>query len=259
MSVYVTGDIHGDPIKRFSFKAHPKLRELTKDDYMIVLGDCGVPFGYQAPWFNEKEFEYQKQWLSNQKYSFIFICGNHDDYDYVETLPQVNVFNNGSVRKMLDNVFYIDTPGVYDIADQHCLIIPGAESHDVQDGILDPQDETFPETYHKWKKDYSKMFRVKHWNWWEQEKVDTSAIKEHVNEWIDDHFDFVFTHDSPCLQRWDYWEKRWSILTDSERALEFVYYQIEFDAWFHGHFHEWCQYGVDNNVTCIYTEIMEVV
>lgn len=42
--IYVTGDIHANPIGRFSFKTHPELRKLTEHDYMIVLGDCGVPF-----------------------------------------------------------------------------------------------------------------------------------------------------------------------------------------------------------------------
>ena len=42
MAVYVTGDTHGDWMGRLNSDAFPEGLELTKDDYVLVLGDFGI-------------------------------------------------------------------------------------------------------------------------------------------------------------------------------------------------------------------------
>lgn len=42
-TIFVTGDIHGDP-GRFSKERFPRQRELDKEDYMIICGDFGHSF-----------------------------------------------------------------------------------------------------------------------------------------------------------------------------------------------------------------------
>lgn len=46
MAVYITGDIHGmiDDPERFSPWNFPDGIELGKDDYVIILGDFGMPY-----------------------------------------------------------------------------------------------------------------------------------------------------------------------------------------------------------------------
>ena len=39
MTIFCTGDIHGKVIERFSFKQHPELRQLKKEDIIFQLGD----------------------------------------------------------------------------------------------------------------------------------------------------------------------------------------------------------------------------
>ena len=39
--IYVTGDIHGEPF-RFSSDIFPEQKEMTKNDYVIILGDFGL-------------------------------------------------------------------------------------------------------------------------------------------------------------------------------------------------------------------------
>ena len=43
MSIFITGDTHGDfDIEKLSLKNFPEQEELTKDDYLIVAGDFGA-------------------------------------------------------------------------------------------------------------------------------------------------------------------------------------------------------------------------
>lgn len=44
--IYVTGDIHGNP-RRFNTDNFPEQKEMTKDDYVIILGDFGLVWSNQ--------------------------------------------------------------------------------------------------------------------------------------------------------------------------------------------------------------------
>ena len=44
MAIYVTCDIHGNP-SRLSTDIFPEQKEMTKEDYVILLGDVGVGMG----------------------------------------------------------------------------------------------------------------------------------------------------------------------------------------------------------------------
>ena len=49
--IYVTGDTHADWLTRLSFRAFPEGRELTKKDFVLVLGDFGI-------WDNSRREKY---------------------------------------------------------------------------------------------------------------------------------------------------------------------------------------------------------
>ena len=40
--IWVTGDTHGDWIHRVNMDSFPEQREMSKDDYVIILGDFGI-------------------------------------------------------------------------------------------------------------------------------------------------------------------------------------------------------------------------
>ena len=56
MSVWVTGDIHGNP-RRFSSDIFPEQKEMTKNDVVIILGDFGLVWDYNG------ESKTEKYWL----------------------------------------------------------------------------------------------------------------------------------------------------------------------------------------------------
>ena len=52
--IFITGDTHGD-LRRFSTDAFYEQREMTKDDYAIILGDFGMVWDYKGESKYEKE------------------------------------------------------------------------------------------------------------------------------------------------------------------------------------------------------------
>ena len=60
MAIYITGDTHGtidrDKLNKENFRDEVKL---TRDDYVIILGDFGVP-GFGKTLENSSELEFYK-------------------------------------------------------------------------------------------------------------------------------------------------------------------------------------------------------
>lgn len=140
--LYFHGDTHGILINSFSYKQHPEMRQLTEEDYLFILGDCGVPWND----YTKEEDIYQLKWLDSRPYKTIIITGNHDNYDMIEQMQPIQ-FCNGIARQAniyghkFHNIKYINEPTILNIQDTRILIIPGADSHDIQDGIIDGTDK----------------------------------------------------------------------------------------------------------------------
>ena len=66
MAVYVTGDTHGDWMGRLNSDAFPEGLELTKDDYVLVLGDFGI-------WDNSNREKYNLDWLEKKPWTTLFL------------------------------------------------------------------------------------------------------------------------------------------------------------------------------------------
>ena len=76
MSIYITGDCHGN--FRKLGKRHVPAKE---NDYVIICGDVGLL------WEKDNTFDYNLKWLSNIKYTLLWIPGNHDNYDMIAEYP----------------------------------------------------------------------------------------------------------------------------------------------------------------------------
>lgn len=133
MSIFITGDTHGEVIERFSFNHHAPLRNLTEDDTMIIAGDFGGIWDYNC---QSKRDAYILDWMEQQKYHFLIVLGNHENWDAYETMP-VEKWNGGRVRvctymnKEYHNIHIVDKTSIFDIEGHHILCVAGAESHDI--------------------------------------------------------------------------------------------------------------------------------
>ena len=250
-----------------SYKKHPELRDLGPEDMMIVCGDCGLPFGINMPQYKDvwcKQDKYEIEWCAKKPFTWLFLCGNHDDRDAIGQMPIVEKYGM-YVRQMMfddktyDNIFYVDTPQIGDINGRHCLFIPGARSHDI-DVILEPDEKNLKYRM-KTLNDKGVLYRINHWTWWEDEDVNTYDVYKLMN--VDDnfnrHYDYVFTHESPAM--WElngYGGGPRQNPSDGQIFLESLRKNLDFDVWLHGHQHMDFQYPADKRIICLYHDVLEL-
>ena len=67
MSIYITGDCHGD-YRRFSTEIFPEQYTMGKSDYVIVCGD----FGY---WSEDREQLWWRKWLDKKPFTTLWVDG----------------------------------------------------------------------------------------------------------------------------------------------------------------------------------------
>lgn len=284
-NIICRGDVHGKAISAFSYKRHPWLRD-CHDDAFIVCGDFGIPFGVAAPYYPHngyKSDEYQLEWLqekldknNNQLY---VILGNHDDRIAVSRMPTTDENpSNLELRQMsfygkiYPNIYIITEPCVLDIMGKICFMIPGGTSHDAE-VILDPNSATFKQDLKYERKAKKHLWRIKDWEWWPDEVVDTSksiGLARLIHEGqFNVNVDYVFSHEAPSMI--NKWFKRPGfpgrlLSTEGEKALKEVYNLLpSFKHWYHGHYHftdeHLCGtlygYDAEKPISCVYKTFVD--
>lgn len=162
--VFVTGDTHAN-FRRFNTKSFKEQANMTRDDYVIVLGDFG------GVWNGGKEEKYWLDWLNDKPFTTLFVDGNHENYDMLYALPEKN-FAGGKVHIVRDNILHLQRGNIFKLCGRKFFAFGGASSHDIEDGILDPADFKTTEAFVDKIREYQfgmKQFRINHISWWEQE------------------------------------------------------------------------------------------
>ena len=227
--VFLTGDTHGhiDSQKLFDFaKIH---KNLTKNDYMIILGDFGFIF-YPNP-DNAKE-KYQLEELSELPYTILFIDGNHCNFDRLNSYP-VETWNGGKIHRISDSIFHLMRGQVFNIQNKTFFTMGGAQSYD-------------------------KAYRTEGFDWWKEE---VPSYQE-VNEMIDNankvkNVDYVLTHTcttnmiSYLIEYSDMYDPTNSILDELDKILTYKH-------WYFGHWHKDI-INIDKKHTCLYNKIIQLI
>lgn len=195
--VYITGDTHRD-FRRFSECNFPEQKNMSRKDIVIVLGDFG---GVWTTPEDEKEFAILNL-LTTFPFTICYIDGNHENFDryYSDEFKTVS-FHGGKAQKIRENVYHLLRGYVYKFDGKKFFCMGGASSHDVRDGILDPDDfasySDFLATCRQMQSD-GKQFRINHLSWWEQElpSDEEMAFAQRSLEKYHYKVDYVLTH---CL------------------------------------------------------------
>lgn len=251
--IFVTGDIHGNPFPRVSTDAFPEQKEMTKDDFVIFCGDFGLV------WSKDKESAQEKYFLDdleNRNFTTLFCDGNHENFDRLNSYP-VETWNGGKVHKLRPHVIHLMRGQVYTIDGQKFFVFGGARSHDIHDGVLEPDDPRRK----TWRNDYSKLYRVNHISWWEQEMPSQGEMEEGIDNLEANNYkvDFIITHDMPssdltlfCALYGNGFYKA-DILND---YLEGIRAKTDYKRWFCGHYHDDRQ--INSKEIVLYEQIVRI-
>ena len=139
MAIYITGDTHGD-FQRFGSKYFPQQKEMSREDYVVIAGDFG------GLWDGSQKDQYWLDWLNKKPFTTLFVDGNHENFDLLNTLPEKE-WNGGRVHVVREHVLHLMRGQVFNFGGLTWFTMGGAASHDIQDGILDPADPDFEHWY----------------------------------------------------------------------------------------------------------------
>lgn len=272
MAIFLTGDIHGD-ISRLSSKNFPEGNKLTKQDYVIVLGDFG------CLWDGGKEDAYKLKWLQSKSFTTLFIDGNHENFELLKSLPEKQ-WAGGRVGVVNDSVLHLRRGEIYSICGKKIFTFGGAESHDIEDGViinknkvgkridtvdiitrhLDRNSTSMStnigysiksEVYNKYK---HRAMRVLNKSWWYDEMPSQAEMEYGERNLVRNNgkVDYILTHCGPSIL-----EKAFGYRSNYFTAyLSRIYNGANFKRWYCGHYHTEANFG---NINILYRKIERIV
>ena len=210
--IYLTGDTHIPiDIDKLSRKSFPEQNQLTRDDFIIVLGDFGLL------WRKDKTYRYWLDILSAKRYTLLFVDGNHENFDWLNSLP-VESWHGGRVHRISENIRHLMRGEVFEIDGSTFFTLGGAVSHD-------------------------RIYRTEGISWWPQE-VPSKAEIDHAIDTLARHgnqVDYVLTHTCPFdalpevrlrVNSWDEYANH-----SVEKNLQAINDTIQYTDWYFGHWH----------------------
>ena len=215
--IFVCGDTHNDyDVKKLTMKNWPEQKELTLDDFLIVLGDFGVPWSNDPD--NRKD-QYMINFYGQRRFTTLVIPGNHDNYERIFNLPEVEMFGN-TVRRLWNNIFFLKRGEVYEINGKKIFTMGGGFSID-------------------------KARRKNRVSWWEEEIPSYFEMQRGLESLAryDNSVDYILTHtcSNVTFEKLnefiilDYKLKGEEVL---RKYFDEIERKVDFKEWHFGHFHD---------------------
>lgn len=214
--IFITGDTHGD-FSRLSNTNWPVSTYLTRNDYVIVAGDCGLIFNQ----VQSKDEKWWLKWLSSKPWNLLMVDGNHENHPKLNKLPREEKFG-GTVGKIADNIYHLRRGEIYTIEDKRILTFGGAASVD-------------------------KMYRIDGVSWWAEE-IPSYADLDNCYcsmEKYNNNVDYIIAHTCPQALAPVIAGRRGSSVFDdpTQKMLDHITSGCTFSHFICGHWHEDVSYG----------------
>lgn len=226
----VTGDTH----RTVDIKKLVKLAntyKLTKEDYVVILGDFG------AIWevYGSKENEDYLQMYEDMPWTTLWVDGNHENFDAIEQYL-VEDWNGGKIHRVSPTVIHLMRGQVFTICDKKIFTMGGGTSID-------------------------KHLRQNHISWWKQEIPNTKEFNTAIDNLKanDNKVDLIFTHScSRDIERKIY-SGNLKYPDELNGFFEFLKedIKVEYEHWYFGHHH--IDKDIDEKHTCLYNTFREII
>lgn len=210
--IYITGDTHGNQ-DNWKEQVEPVL---SPGDIILVCGDFGVGFWNGRLGSEEAFYDF----LNEQEYYVLFIDGNHENFDKLNSYP-VETWRGGKVHKIRRNIIHLMRGEVYCVEENTIFVMGGGYSID-------------------------KYRRTEGVSWWQDEMPSEEEYNNaRMNlERVGNHVDYIITHTAPSETVYYLSTLRsLGIKNDvvQEQPLTSFFDEIQRNAaykhWFFGHFH----------------------
>lgn len=209
---FITGDIHGKiSIRKLAVKNWPVGKTLTKQNNLFITGDFGLV------WDGRREDTWWIKWLSDKPWTTLFVPGNHENYDILETLPEIDMFGS-KVLCVGPTVFMLKRGEIYEINGKRMLAFGGGMSHDIE-------------------------YRVEGKSWWPQEVPSQSEFDQCLKN-LDRYnwtVDYIISHVPPSHEVLSFMPSVFRsptyALDRTEHMLGEIQLRTSFIHWYFGHIH----------------------
>ena len=206
--IFLTGDTHIPiDVEKLNTKEFPEQKKLTRDDYLIVLGDFGLL------WKDNKEYRWWKQWLENKKFTVLWLDGNHENHDWIDSLP-VSKWNGGKIHQISPNIIHLMRGQVFLLNGKSFFVYGGAYSYD-------------------------KIYRTPGVDWWEREEGNYQEECEAIDNLAEHNYqvDYVLTHTCPDELLQPFFHFSDTTPSTTGKFLNHIAHTISFKEWYFGHMH----------------------
>lgn len=226
MAIYLTGDIHGShDIEKLNTNLFPAQKNLTKEDYLIILGDFGLT------WNDGNECKYWLDWLNNKNFTTLFVDGNHENFERLYQYPVVE-FLGGKTHKLLDSIYHLMRGEIFTISGLKFFAFGGGISID-------------------------KAYRTEGLSWWSQEIPSYSEIENGFMNLEKNNFsvDYILTHEAPTnisMIANTYHSEKDQVTEILDAFQEKTIYK----RWFFGHHHT--DKNIDDKHWLLYNRVMKL-
>lgn len=224
--IYLTGDTHIPvDIKKLNTKNFPEQKNLSRDDFVIVLGDFGLL------WKEDDTYRHWKKWLEEKPFTLLWLDGNHENHDWIGRLP-ISRWRGGKVHFVSDNIIHLMRGQIFSLAEKSFFVCGGASSVD-------------------------KEHRVAHVSWWPQEDILWAEYDEALSnlDRVNNKVDYILTH--TCPHEIIYPMFNISPIADpTSRFLDEVAQMVDGAEWYFGHHHIDKDFG---RFHCLYQRVVRIV
>ncbi len=224
MSVFITGDTHGDQKRLFDSRLLGNCN-FGEENYLIVCGDFGFIF-----YNDEREQLFLKE-IEKLPFKVLFVDGNHENFPEIYKYP-VKEWRGGRVHQIGNNLLHLMRGEIFEIEGKSFFALGGASSVD-----RGTKQEGF--------------------GWWPEELPSEGEV-DYAFENLRAHgfkVDFIITHDMPRTMI--------DILgaypfeTGITGILDTVMYKTDFEHWYCGHWH--FDRDITNKFTVLYEGIRKII
>jgi len=217
--IHITGDLH-IPYDI----AHITQGRCPPTNYLIVLGDFGLIWKGQP----DPEEIYWTEWFNKKEYTTLFLPGNHENYERLNTFPDVPLFDS-TVKQISDKIYMLKTAHLYTIENKTIFTFGGATSTD-------------------------KEYRTNMVDWWEDEVPTQKEYYKGYSLLHSTPVDYILTHTLPSTLVPDIFPER---KADPVSLMLQDYFKIAtFKHWYCGHFH--MDIAVHPSVSIVYSNILHL-